>query len=59
MGEVDLKRRIERLDVLADGLSKVVPHWRKVGTPSAEKERRAVQDAIAGAYAARVRWRGC
>jgi hypothetical protein len=59
MGKADLQKRIERLDVLMRGLAKEVQVWRDCDdAPLTLAERRVylrgIQDALAGAYAARV-----
>ena len=54
----DLKRRIARLDQLAQGLAKEVALWKGGNDPPLFAERRmylkASQDALAGAEEARV-----
>jgi hypothetical protein len=59
MGKSDLRKRIERLDALIDGMAKEVEIWRRCDdAPLTQAERnvylRGIQDALAGAYAART-----
>jgi hypothetical protein len=56
--EPDIPSRIQRLDVLVDGFAREVDAWRNRASPLTVAEQRhyldAIQDALAGVYAARV-----
>jgi len=58
MGLADIKRRIERLNILARGFSLEVGRWKGATDPLLFRERKAylgaVQDALEGVEAARV-----
>jgi hypothetical protein len=59
MRKADLRKRIERLDALIDGMAKEVRIWQRCDdAPLTRAERkvylRGIQDALAGAYAART-----
>lgn len=58
MGRAELRARAERLRILAVGLGKELALWRGKASPLNDRERRqylrGLQDAIAGAYAARM-----